>query len=413
MKVSDIFILKGKIKKFFNQEIDQNLLEDFSGLTFDQEYFFPDHNLTSGLIDLRQRYQLVSEQISSTLDIIQSIEPTKETNFVLEMFNKRLEDNIHSQIYLKLKDLNLGIESFKNDLKIYYDAVESELKNQEQLILNASNSLGDDHWTDKQSYINKDIQEQVASKIRSYTDWKYPSLEIGPGEGVWTDNLVGSDPLYLLEIHKEYLDRIIMRYPKKFGDRIRAYLIGKNNDKSNFDFSNLPDNQIGFIFSWDVFDYYTYNEIDLLLESCQNVLRPGGVLTFSYNDCDYISAIKLFEGKQKTWITKKLLLNLFEKHKLNVLEFECNSEEDIFWCSVKKAGEKQSIKTSQPTVLIQPRKGCERFDNAQPLKYNKQQITRIKQLAIKLGIDTYEKIMSDTYDPHELMELVNIARMKK
>lgn len=422
MKISDIFILKQQIEKLLTEEIDNNLLKEFSDMTHDYEYFFKDHHLIPDLIELRKHYINLSEKISTTYKFIETVnKPIEQSNFLFRVFNHATGYSVFDQIdqiNQKLVDLKVEIGEFKKSTSIFYDKVKNEFEKQEQSILSIPNSLGpticaDDDRNHRKLVVQKDIEEQVGSKIKSFTDWKYPTVEIGPGDGRWTNNLVGSDPLYLVDIHKEYFDIVKQKYPKKFRDRIQSYLIGKENNKSFFDLSGLPSNQIGFIFSWGVFDFYNYNEVNSFLNNCQEILRPGGVLTFSYNDCDYISGIKLFEENQKTWLTKNLLATLFEKHKLITPEFECNKEQDTFWVTVRKEGKKRSIKASQPFTTIQKRNGYERFDSRQPIKYNKQQIARIKQLAIGLGVDTQEKIMKDGYDPHVLMELVNIARMKK
>lgn len=406
----------------------------------------------------------LSKKFKHTIKLVQQI---NEQNFTNELFNQELEilsldqtdskldllinkittsqqnrnvfyDNEKDEILLLSKDietsrerinriynetkkeLSLWLEEtkiIKEKIHSFHVKVKDEFNQKKDLMTSSPNSLGPT-WTAnndrkyRQIVIDSDLLTQIANKIRKFTDWRYPTLEIGPGDGRWTDHLVGSDPLYLIDIHKEYLDIVKQKYPKKFSDRIRAYHIDQHN-RSWSDFSDLPINQMGFIFSWGVFDFYSYEQVDVLLANCNNLLRPGGTLTFSYNDCDYVSGIQLFEQEVKTWLTKDLLSNLFDKYQLTLLEFESNSEQDTFWVTVKKPGEKQSIKKSQPLISIHLRSGFEKVDKSNPVTYNNQQIARIKQLAITLGIDTEENIMNDKYRTDILLELVNIARMKK
>lgn len=421
MKYSEIFTLKQLIEKLIACKCKPNniLLEEFNLLAFRLKYMYSDNFLIPDLMILRARYEEINEKkVSIFKRVHNSLSELNIENFTNEIVDEEINKTTIGKVIQEITFLRNELLIFFENVNVFYGKIENEVLRQEKFILTQPNFFkptisADDDRHNRKIIIDDNLFEQISSKIRKFTDWKYPTLEIGPGDGKWTDNLVGSDPLYLLDIHKEYLDKVAMKYPKLFSDRIRCYCIGPENNKSYFDFSNLPNNQIGFIFSWGVFDFYTYNEVDLLLSSCHNVLRPGGELTFSYNDCDYISGIKLFEENRKTWLTQNLLLQLFEKYKFTVVEFECNSEQDIFWVTVQKTGKKQSIKTSQPRTKLDTRKGFEKFDNHQPLKYNKQQIARIKQLAIKLGVDTDEKIMSDAYDPHILMELVNLARMNK
>jgi hypothetical protein len=133
---------------------------------------------------------------------------------------------------------------------------------------------------------------------------------------------------------------------------------------------------------------------------------------FSYNDCDTVLGAQMAEEGKRTWMTKKILKNLFDQIGFKLLEF--GHKEGIYhWAEIKKPGRLKSRKVDQPRATIQRRKGFEEVDNEEPIKYNNQQIARIKQLAIQLGIDSPEAIMSDQYDIHGLMHLVNIARTKK
>lgn len=267
--------------------------------------------------------------------------------------------------------------------------------------------------------VSSEFAEELGSRIRQFTDWKYPCVEIGPGDGFWTDNLVGSDPLYLVDIHKEYLDSTVNKYNDIYKRRIRPYLIGPESGKSYLNLDFLPDNQIGFIFSWAVFDYIPYEQIKIYLASCVKSLRPGGVMLFSYNDCDIIKCAAAAEGGQRSWMTKSLLSKIFNELDVECLGFHSRSDLDkgldLYqnWVEIKKPGNLFSIKTHQPLSSIHTRPGFEKVDTAPARQYNQQQIARLKQIAIKMGLDTDENIMTNKHTPHQLEQMINLARMNK
>ena len=261
--------------------------------------------------------------------------------------------------------------------------------------------------------VTKEFAEQMGSRIRQYTNWKYPCLEIGPGDGFWTDNLVGSDPLYLVDIHKEFLDQTLQKYKDVFKKRIRPFLIGPECQKSEYDIGMLPKNQIGFIFSWAVFDYIPYQQAKSYIESCVKSLRPGGVMLFSFNDCDTYKNAAAAEGGLRAWMTKKLLGQIFDDLGLELIGFFNSDDFNHNWVEIKKPGHLYSMKTTQPLFNINTRPGFERVDTEPERQYNKQQIARLKQIAIKMRLDTDENIMADKYRPHDLEKLINIARMNK
>ena len=257
--------------------------------------------------------------------------------------------------------------------------------------------------------ITKEFAEQLGSRIRQFTNWKYPCAEIGPGDGFWTDNLVGSDPLYLIDIHKEFLEVTCSRYEEIFKRRIRPYLIAPES----YDVSVLPQNQIGFIFSWAVFDFIPFEQSKIYISSCLNALRPGGVMLFSFNNCDIYKHAAAAEGGLRSWMTKKLLEEIFNNLNVEILGFYHSDDLEYHWVEIRKPGVLSSIKTSQPLYGINTRPGFESVDTAPERQYNKQQIARLKQIAIKINLDTDESIMADKYSPTELEKMINIARMNK
>ena len=368
----------------------------------------------SELVDLKIR----------TKDYLSRLENFNFMNFIQELNSWKNLPKTHSAI----KDLESGVKSIDESLHNLYtnflDVIEQEIDNQSNRLItygytvNGVTQLGptataDEDRTQRKIDIAPDLAEQIGSRIRKYTDWKVPALEIGPGEGLWTDNLVGCDPLYLVDIHKEYLDKTILRYNSQFSRRIRPYVIGPENGKSHLDLSSLPPNQIGLIFSWAVFDYLFVNEIKIFLNSCYTVLRPGGVMVFSYNNADTVEGARLAEIGSRTWVTKKILLNLLNEIGFELIEF-CNDGKEVYhWIEIKKPGIMKSKKTSQPLYKINARPGFEKVDTEPEINYNKQQIARIKQLAIQLGIDNEHAIMANQYSPHKLMKLIEVARIKK
>ena len=237
MTLSDIFLLKEKIENLLYKEYNTDFFKDFVSYTYDMEHLYKDHHFIAELQNLRRSYENLSEKISKTFTKIKSLDIIKEINFFLEIFNQEKDDINLVLLYNEVFSLKEEIELYKKDIAIFYKKVEEELEKRENQILNQPNKLGptlsaDEDRNFRKTSIEKSLKEKIGSQIRKYTDWKYPTLEIGPGDSDWSENLVGSDPLYIVDIHKEYLDKIKIKFPKKFSKRIRFYLIGQENNKS-------------------------------------------------------------------------------------------------------------------------------------------------------------------------------------
>jgi len=192
---------------------------------------------------------------------------------------------------------------------------------------------------------DQEIKQAVIAEIKKYTNFKYPALEIGPGDGQWTEFMVAADPLYLVDIHSEFLESTKSKFPIEYQRRLRNYLLGWHGVPA-MDLSMLPQNQMSFVFAWQVFDFYALDKTKLYLEQCFNVMRPGGVMIFSYNNCEYSLAAAHAETGFKSWMPKKVLINTCKE-----LGFEILTTEDtlsgFYWITIKKPGELKTIKASQ------------------------------------------------------------------
>jgi SAM-dependent methyltransferase/organic radical activating enzyme len=180
--------------------------------------------------------------------------------------------------------------------------------------------------------IRKDIKERIIAIIQKYSDWRYPALEIGPGDGVWSEYLVANEPLYLVDIHQEFLDSTKNAFNSIFQNRIRDYKTKET------DLSMLPQNQFGFVFSWNVFNYLTSDLVDQYLKQIYNVLRPGGVLMFSYNNAERVLAAIAVETGFMSYLPKTLLLQLAEKHQFEILATPDLNDDNVSWVELRKPG---------------------------------------------------------------------------
>jgi len=83
--------------------------------------------------------------------------------------------------------------------------------------------------------LHDDTRAEVLVKARGYTNWHYPTLEIGPGDGVWTEHLVAGDPLYIVDVHPEFINSTLSRFNDDYRNRIRPYLTGMHAGLSDTD----------------------------------------------------------------------------------------------------------------------------------------------------------------------------------
>ena len=237
--------------------------------------------------------------------------------------------------------------------------------------------------TIRKTKIDDRTKHQVSTKAESYTSWQYPVLEIGPGDGMWTPHLVAGDPLYLIDVHEDYIKSTISKFNPQYQKKIRSYIVSQHCD--SLDLSILPQGQFGFIFAWNVFDYFPYENIRIYLQQCYNLLKPGGAMMFSYNNCEISLAASYAEVGFKSWMPKWLLTEAIELYGFEIIQFTSTADKQ-HWVEIKKPGTLTSIRATQPLSAILPRTDIKNVDIVPERTYNKQQIDRLKQIAIQMNI---------------------------
>ena len=196
--------------------------------------------------------------------------------------------------------------------------------------------------------ISSDVEMQVKQRLLLHTNWRYPSLEIGCQDGDWTQYLVAADPLYVMDRSTEFLDATNGRFTPEYQRRLRKYPL------VNHDLSALPKNQFAFVFSWNYFNYVSLDTMKQYLQQIMQVLRPGGVFMFTFNDGDTPAGAGMAEKFARTYVPGSMLVPMCES-----LGFMVNPVTDcgpgITWLEIQKPGELRTIKTHQVLGEIKSR----------------------------------------------------------
>jgi Methyltransferase domain len=239
---------------------------------------------------------------------------------VLEINSKYYEDTL-AQLESEMSAISHKMLGENYDLEIKYDIVENIRK------------IRNMHLPD-------DVRSLVQHRLKNYTDWQYPALEIGCRDGEWTKLMVAADPLYLVDVDREFLDSAIKDFPEMYQQRVRTY-VAKDSD-----LSMLPQGQFGFMFCWNYLNYRGLESFKQYLKTAMSLLRPGGVFMFSYNNGEMVAGAGHAENFFMTYIPKTMLLSLIYS-----LGFEVVDAKDfhpaVSWVEVRKPGELNTIKANQ------------------------------------------------------------------
>jgi SAM-dependent methyltransferase len=186
------------------------------------------------------------------------------------------------------------------------------------------------------------VVTEILDRIRFYSNWKYPSLEIGCRDGEWTNHLIAADPLYIVDYYRDFTESAVKEFSEEYRRRLRVYLL---KDPESM-LTTLPLNQFNFIFSWNFMNYASLDTIKEYLKIVKELLRPGGVFMFSYNDGDRPAGAAMAENFFMTYVPKHMLIPMCESLGFEVVN-QRTRDVSISWVEIRKPGELSTTKAHQ------------------------------------------------------------------
>ena len=191
--------------------------------------------------------------------------------------------------------------------------------------------------------IKFEIENLIGSKISYYADWHYPALQLTPRYRKWTDFMAACDPMYFTHHSMQTLTEFITVFPDQYQRRARLYEV------ANRDFTQLPQNQFGFVLCWDMFNQLSIDKVEEYIKAIFPLLRPGGMFMFSYANCDLESIAYRAETNANAYASCRLIKAIVEKYGYEIVEVTDLPTDDAFnthvsWMEVRKPGVLKTLK---------------------------------------------------------------------
>ena len=217
---------------------------------------------------------------------------------------------------VKKEDLQELIDS---NLKILKDIALSVDINNTQTI-NRLDKTPEWFWHDlKQKknipVVDHALQRLVQSKIFQFTKTNiYNSLEIGPGDGMFSMDFRSWRLNYFLDILADREKSIRKKFPNKHQKYLKFYTT------RNTDCSNIPQGSCNFVFSWDTFVFFTQQHVQQYLHDIKRVLIPGGYALLQYADCHYDLELNLAQRGYWNYNTKTAMTQMIKDEGYEIVE---------------------------------------------------------------------------------------------
>lgn len=212
----------------------------------------------------------------------------------------------------------------------------------------ATNQQVNQHILDRRMPMTADVQQMISNRLKGYVDWKYPGLIIRPGVESFVKDLVGLDPLYLVDYSEELLAPAHKLFPDEYQRRLRMYYQDPTS-KHLLDF--LPSNQFGLCLAFNFFEFTPIEVLEQYLKSIFKKLRPGGVLAMTFNDCDRAHCVALVE-KNFCFYTPGRRVKAIARSIGYRQMFEWTDTGNLTWLELRKPGDLKSNRGGQTLAKI-------------------------------------------------------------
>ena len=202
---------------------------------------------------------------------------------------------------------------------------------------------------DRKLPIFNEVADQLVARIMHYNNWKYVGMIIRPGTESWIQNLVGCDPLYLVDTCDELLEPALSKFNNQYRNRLRTYTVTETENSVSLEY--LPNNQFGFCLIYNFFNYKPIEIIEIYLKELYQKMKPGGVIAFTFNDCDRAEAVELFENGFMSYTPSASIISLCKSVGFEI-KYNFRLDHSCTWIEIIRPGETSSIKGGQSLAKI-------------------------------------------------------------
>jgi len=268
----------------------------------------------------------------------------------------RMESDIKN-LERDFESIQQSVESFRQSFSNVSKSLQQLIESRDQIMYNHSMKVYQEefsqdtiaHLLDRKLLIDPESETVMRARLKNHADWRLPGMIIRPRTEDYINDMVALDPLYLVDHDLELVRPVTEQYLPEYQRRLRMYTINDYAERPIF--RNFPKGQFGVIFVYNYFNYKPLSVINDYLAEMFQLLRPGGILMFTYNNCDLWHCVSFAEKNYMCYTPGMKIWNLARDHGY-IVNFEHNGLLDAKWIELKKPGDLTSIKGGQSLAKI-------------------------------------------------------------
>jgi SAM-dependent methyltransferase len=246
-----------------------------------------------------------------------------------------------------LKIIDSDLQKFKNELAKFVKDIEQPYYAKSMAMYQEGLNDTAEYILDRHSFkkllYDPETFDFFCNRVKGHTNWQWPAMEIRPAMGEVTESLIACDPLYLVDVDSMLFKEVKNKWTPEYQRRLRYYTI---NEQDRRIFHQLPHAQFGLIVAVDFFNFRPIELIERYLKEIFQLLKPGGVAIFTYNNCDYPIGVDNFENSYYCYTPGKQINEISTKIGFSIAS-SFDLKNNVSWLELKRPGTRSSIKGGQ------------------------------------------------------------------
>lgn len=267
----------------------------------------------------------------------------KKPNHLLQEHSRAMDvtatsiQQVLDSVRMRCRDLIAGAEPAYYERSLHWYREESRSENAEYIISRRMNC-------------DRADLDQFESRIRRYITWQYPGMVIRPADEPWADMMVAMEPLYMVDMMPDLFDPVRRKFTEQYQRRLRYYTIDEYGQEPVL--QDLPQGQFGLITVWNFLNFKPLPVIEHYLSQFHAVLRPGGTVIFTFNDCDYEQGVRHCEPNIYMPYTPGTQIANYAKSLGFAIEQRYRGVGDVSWFELRKSGKLHTLRAASTVAQV-------------------------------------------------------------
>jgi hypothetical protein len=279
-------------------------------------------------------------------------------------FKQQLESQ-YNTIYSNIDQFEFTLTELKKQIQVQIEIAEKPWF-QESYRLYDQEMRNDsaDHILNRRPILNEDIENYLRVRIQNHVDWQHPGIIIRPGLEKFVEDMVGYDPLYLIDQEHDLLVPAVDWFPEEYQRRLRLYTVRENVNNEILD--KIPNGQFGLCLAYNFFEFKPLEIVKKYMTEIYQKLKPGGTFIMTFNDCSRDKAVMLAEQRYACYTPGTLVRQLSDTIGYTQT-FSWDNDGPTTWLELRKPGTLSSLRGGQSLAKIKIKPEIAELDFLQKL----------------------------------------------